>query len=388
MDKLIACIEDIRVRLDGLRRRGLKETPTCTIIIDPLLQGLGWDIRDPDEVEHEYATVDAKAVDYALKLNRRPVLFVEAKSLDDPLDDVKAVAQIVRYAAAEGVVWCVLTNGARWRVYRSIEPCSASEKLMFEVSLDPKDGVGVPVRQVAERMWRFSRQELAKGTLDALGEQTFTDGKVRKALDALMRDPPRVLLNLVRHATGDEQLTPRRVRQSLTRIAQAGAPATAEPSPSFAGTPAVCSASESVGEQVASTPHRGRRSRKAASTWTEAHHTAGKPQEVLELYRAVERECLALRAGAVQKRHGGLWIGYEANGRTFCSVRLRHSGLRVSLHLELHRLPSPPSFARDVSNVGHWGAGDLELRITDLAQIQEAATLIRASFQARCGPPT
>src|SRR3989337_57969 len=111
MNKLVATIEDIRARLEGLRRRGLKETPTRTIIVDTLLGALGWDVRDPDEVELEYPTIDNKSVDYALKINRKAVLLVEAKALDDPLNNVKAITQVVGYAANNGIVWCVLTNG-------------------------------------------------------------------------------------------------------------------------------------------------------------------------------------------------------------------------------------------------------------------------------------
>jgi len=90
MDKLIRAIEAIRSKLDGLRKRSLKETPTRTIIVDPLLEALGWDVRDPDEVQLEYPTVDGKSVDYALLINRKAALLVEAKPLDDALNDVNA----------------------------------------------------------------------------------------------------------------------------------------------------------------------------------------------------------------------------------------------------------------------------------------------------------
>jgi len=63
---------------------------------------LGWDVRDPDEVELEYQTIDGKAVDYALKVNQKPVIFLEAKALNDSLDDVKAITQVVSYANNEG----------------------------------------------------------------------------------------------------------------------------------------------------------------------------------------------------------------------------------------------------------------------------------------------
>jgi len=53
MDKLIRAIETLRSKVDSLRRHDLKETPTRTIVIDPLLEALGWDVRDPDEVQLE-----------------------------------------------------------------------------------------------------------------------------------------------------------------------------------------------------------------------------------------------------------------------------------------------------------------------------------------------
>jgi len=45
MKQLIQAIEAIRSKLESLRRRSLKETPTRTIIIDPILEDLGWDVR-------------------------------------------------------------------------------------------------------------------------------------------------------------------------------------------------------------------------------------------------------------------------------------------------------------------------------------------------------
>ncbi len=94
-------------------------------------------MRDPDEVELEYPTVDGKSVDYAMKINRKVVFLLEAKQLGDPLDDVKSITQVVGYAANDGIEWCVLTNGVRYKVYRASEKASAPEKLLFEVSIDP-----------------------------------------------------------------------------------------------------------------------------------------------------------------------------------------------------------------------------------------------------------
>lgn len=385
MDKLIRVIEATQSKLASLRKRSLKETPTRTIIIDPLLEALGWDVRDPDEVQLEYPTVDGKSVDYALLINQTAVLLVEAKALDDPLNDVKAITQVVGYAANDGVVWCVLTNGIVWKVYRSVEQCPAPDKLMFELSLDPREGEGIPVEQSARQMWRFSRDEMAKGTLDAIGEKTFTDGKVRKAMDGIMRDAPRTLLNLVRAAAADEQLAPQQIKGSLARIWAENLAAT----PSAVGEPPIriadrkdARAGRSRGAEKASTT-RGEKATGSSASYDESHHTAGKPQEVLALFRAIERICLSLKPGEIKRRCKKMTVNYLCGKAIFCCVELQKGGVRVCLKLKHSRLENPPSFARDVSGVGHQGVGDLLLAINNMAQLEQATPLIRMSLEGQ-----
>ncbi len=379
MDTLIRVIENTQSKLAGLRKRSLKETPTRTIIVDPLLEALGWDVRDPDEVQLEYPTVDGKSVDYALLINRKPVLLVEAKALDDPLNDVKAITQVVGYAANNGVVWCVLTNGIVWKVYRSVEQCPAPDKLMFELSLDPREGEGIPVEQSARQMWRFSRDEMAKGTLDAIGEKTFTDGKVRKAMDGIMREAPRTLLNLVRAAAKDEQLTPKRIKDSLARIwaENTGTIATALPEP--ASQPGAAEQGTSLRSRAAVK----RRATRSSTPYDESHHTAGKPKEILELYRAIDRLCLSLKPRGIERRCVSTTINYLCGKSIFCCVELQKSGMRVCLKLKHSRLENPPSFARDVSGLGHYGVGDLQVAISNMTQLEEATPLIRMSLEGQ-----
>lgn len=151
MKDIVKCIENLRIQLERHSREGLKEYPTRTIFIDPLLAALGWDVRDPDEVELEPPTVDGKSVDYAMKVNRKVVLHLEAKQLGDPLDDVKSITQVVGYAANDGVEWCVLTNGVRYKVYKASEKASAPDKLLFEVSIHPNDSNGLTVEELARQ---------------------------------------------------------------------------------------------------------------------------------------------------------------------------------------------------------------------------------------------
>ena len=269
MKEIVKCIENLRVQLERHRKDGLKEYPTRTIFIDPLLGALGWDVRDPDEVELEHPTVDGKSVDYAMKVNRKVVLHLEAKQLGDPLDDVKSITQVVGYAANDGIEWCVLTNGVRYKVYKASEKASAPDKLLFEVSIDPEDSSGLPVEELARQFSRLSRESMAKGLLDQLGTEIFTTGKVRKALDRLFSETPPSLIRLIRKTIGDDSVTPSKSSRHFVAY----------------GTP------EERPQPIASREPRLREERsktgsdRQSGEYAETHHTQGKPNEVVELYR-------------------------------------------------------------------------------------------------------
>ena len=79
-------IDMLRQQIRGYRERRtrLTESDTLRVLILPLLRVLGWDLDDLDEVKSEYRhTTSDNPVDYALFLQRIPVLFVEAKALTE-----------------------------------------------------------------------------------------------------------------------------------------------------------------------------------------------------------------------------------------------------------------------------------------------------------------
>jgi predicted transport protein len=367
MARLEACIEDLRRQLEKHRLSGLKEYPTRTIFIDPLLGALGWDVRDPDSVQLEYPTIDGKAVDYALKINRKAVFLLEAKQLDDPLEDVKAITQVVGYAANDGIEWCGLTNGVRYKVYKSSEKAAAPEKLLFEVSIDPRRSEGIALHQIAAQLLRLSQESMAQGILDKVGEEIFTTGKVRKALDKLFSEPPENLLRLVRKATGDEKLKPTQIRSALRLLWEGKS---VVPRVGEVGKPALPISKSSVKEAAEKVKDYG-----------EGFHTSGRPREVVELYRAIDRFCLDLSPGAITRRHLAKYVSWSEGKRIFCCAHLQQSGLRVWVKLKYSELTDPPEFARDMSKVGHWGVGDVELAINTIERLKDAQPLIRQSFE-------
>lgn len=363
---IVKCIETLRIQLERHRKAGLKEYPTRTIFIDPMLDALGWDVRDPDEVQLEHATVDGKSVDYAMKVNRKVVLHLEAKQLGDPLDDVKSITQVVGYAANDGIEWCVLTNGVRYKVYKASEKASAPDKLLFEVSIDPDDSDGLTVQELAKQFSRLSRDSMAAGLLDQLGVEIFTTGKVRKALDRLFTEASPSLVRLIRKTMADASVSPSQIAQALRRIWDAS---TVTPPP------VIAESTTSQQQQQQKQPKR------PSAKYSESHHTEGKPNEVVELYRALDRFCQDLAQGRVTRAYKAKYISWSLDKAIFCCAHLQQGGLRVWVKTNPKNLDASATLARDVSKIGHWGVGDVELSVNSLDRLRDAEVFIKKSFE-------
>ena len=182
------------------------------MLIEPMLQALGWDLFDPEEVNREYRRRGAdNPVDYALLLLRTPRLFVEAKGLGENIDDPRWANQTISYAAVAGVEWVALTNGAHWRIYNAHAPVPAEEKLFRSV-----DVAGDPT-EAEEILDLLSKENMRENRIQELWQSYFVDRQIHAALTELFTgtEPPNDLVNLIAKRT--ERLGKDDVRASLIR---------------------------------------------------------------------------------------------------------------------------------------------------------------------------
>ena len=70
--------------------------------------------------------------------------------------------------------------------------------------------------------------------------------------------------------------------------------------------------------------------------------------------------------------------------RNFCCLDVYGKHLFVVLNLD-PSVAAGCEFARDVSNVGHQGTGDLQLRIEGPAQVEKAKELALLAYQTSLG---
>ncbi|MDP2844990.1 MAG: hypothetical protein Q8N79_02805, partial [Candidatus Methanoperedens sp.] len=95
--------------------------------IDRLFEILGWDIRNPDEYDWEHFIRGTGFADVALKINKKPVIFIEAKRFGviPHRDKVKGdwtleERQSILYAASKNCKWAILTNFEKFRVFNGL----------------------------------------------------------------------------------------------------------------------------------------------------------------------------------------------------------------------------------------------------------------------------
>ncbi|MBU4221656.1 MAG: N-6 DNA methylase [Euryarchaeota archaeon] len=95
--------------------------------IDGLFEILGWDIKNPDEYDREHFIRGAGFADVALKINKKPVIFIEAKRFGviPHRDKVKGdwtleERQSILYAAGKNCKWAILTNFEKFRVFNAL----------------------------------------------------------------------------------------------------------------------------------------------------------------------------------------------------------------------------------------------------------------------------
>jgi hypothetical protein len=210
--KLQDAIADVLAKVGRFQDRSLGEQNTKASLIEPILEALGWDIRDPDEVHREFKpTAQDKPVDYCLSLLRKPRLLVEAKGLGETLADRKWIGQILGYATVAGVEWCVLTDGNEYRFYNASVPLDADEKLFFQIKLTES-----PPEEAARTLKLISRNDLQENLLEVLWSAHYVDRRVKYALQEMVTTRDRGLIRLIRRKAA--KLTPREIAESLRRL--------------------------------------------------------------------------------------------------------------------------------------------------------------------------
>lgn len=104
---------------------------------------------------------------------------------------------------------------------------------------------------------------------------------------------------------------------------------------------------------------------------------------VRELFEAFRKQVLALDP-CVTEEFLKLYVAYKAE-TNFVDVVPQAKRLRLSLNLAFHELHDPKGLAKDVTNIGRWGNGDVELSLNSVDELPYVMALVRQAFEKQMG---
>lgn len=101
------------------------------------------------------------------------------------------------------------------------------------------------------------------------------------------------------------------------------------------------------------------------------------------LFDAFRREVLAFDPGVTEEVLK-LYVAYKAE-TNFVDVVPLKSRLRLSLNMQFHELHDPKVLAKDVTNLGRWGNGDIEVSLNKAEELPYIMGLVRQAFEKQMG---
>lgn len=102
-----------------------------------------------------------------------------------------------------------------------------------------------------------------------------------------------------------------------------------------------------------------------------------------DLFAEFRKEVLALDP-CVTEEFLKLYVAYKAE-TNFVDVVPQAKQLRLSLNMRFAEISDPKGICKDVSSLGRWGNGDVEVRLSSLEELPYAMGLIRQSLERQLG---
>lgn len=110
-------------------------------------------------------------------------------------------------------------------------------------------------------------------------------------------------------------------------------------------------------------------------------HLRGKSEDVRVLFDALRERIFALNLdGDILEKPNKIYISYK-HGKNFCEVRPQSKEIKIWLDIPFSDLADQKSLSRDVSNVGHYGTGEVETKLANLAELDDVMYLIEQSYK-------
>ncbi|MGB4009049.1 MAG: DUF5655 domain-containing protein [Bacillota bacterium] len=118
---------------------------------------------------------------------------------------------------------------------------------------------------------------------------------------------------------------------------------------------------------------------RATASYTFEEHLEGKPERIKSLVLALDDFILGLDP-AMEKAPKKQYIAYRISQNIVC-IEVQKQRVLLYVKLDPRELGDLPANARDVSSIGHYGTGDLELAVRNEEEIEQAKHFIEMAYK-------
>jgi uncharacterized protein with ParB-like and HNH nuclease domain/predicted transport protein len=125
------------------------------------------------------------------------------------------------------------------------------------------------------------------------------------------------------------------------------------------------------------------RAEPAASAYTISDHPHLLTGVLHEVFEAFRKQVLALDP-CVTEEFLKLYVAYKAE-TNFVDVVPQAKRLRLSLNMAFSEINDPKHLCKDVTGIGRWGNGDVEIGLSSLAELPYVMGLVRQSLERQMG---
>lgn len=122
---------------------------------------------------------------------------------------------------------------------------------------------------------------------------------------------------------------------------------------------------------------------KQETVYTDMKHYPSMSQETREIYEQLERKLLTLDS-EIRKEYKKHYIAYKVESN-FTDIKLFSNYLKIWLNMPFSLIIDQKNMCKDVSNVGHLGNGDVEIKIDNINEIDDVVQLISQALDYQLG---
>ncbi|MDE2856746.1 MAG: type I restriction enzyme HsdR N-terminal domain-containing protein [Chloroflexota bacterium] len=195
---LVEKLREVSVEVHKKRRFAKNEASTRNYLIDPFIRALGYDPNEPNEVEPEFTAdfvVGNRKVDYALKKEGRPIIFVEFKPATKHLSYKHTVQLQYYFSTKLDVRFGIVTNGLEYRFFADID----NPNVMDDESFLTVDMLNWDERLIQE-IATFSKSGFDSERALSAARQLKYGGEIRQRIESEFEQPSR---DLIKHFAKD-----------------------------------------------------------------------------------------------------------------------------------------------------------------------------------------